>query len=242
MMIDYFMLLLSFWVSLSLRFNEIYIPSTSSFYLIIFAPIISIPILFSFGLYQSLIRYSNYRSVLAVFFAITVYTLLWFILVLSIGIVEKPYDFLFINWLVSIFLIWAPRYYARYYLLQKAYKNKRVIIYGAGSAGTQIYSALNYDSSVNVIAFVDDNKELKNKYIENIKIYSLDHIGSLIKNKKIDEIYIALPSATESKITSIIEYLKAFPVKIRRLPAIGDLASGKIAISDLKKINIQEQK
>ena len=95
--------------------------------------------------------------------------------ILSIGIVERPYDFLFINWLVSIFFVGAPRYYARYYLLQKGYKNKRVIVYGAGSAGTQIYSALNYDSSVTVVAFVDDNKELQNKYIENIKIFSFTY-------------------------------------------------------------------
>ena len=105
MFIDYLMLLFSFWISLSLRSNEIYLPTTSGYYLIFFAPIISIPILYSFGLYQSLIRYSNYRSVLAVIFAITVYTLLWFALVLGIGIVEKPYDFLFINWLVSIFFM-----------------------------------------------------------------------------------------------------------------------------------------
>ncbi len=240
MFIDYLMLLFSFWISLSLRSNEIYLPTTSGYYLIFFAPIISIPILYSFGLYQSLIRYSNYRSVLAVIFAITVYTLLWFALVLGIGIVEKPYDFLFINWLVSIFFIGAPRYYARYYLLQKAYKNKRVLIYGAGSAGTQIYSALNYDSSVNVVGFIDDEKELQNKYIENIRIFNPNDIEALIKKKKVDELYIAIPSASKTQIASIIENFKDFPIKIRKLPAIGDLASGKIDISDLKKINIQD--
>ena len=62
----------------------------------------------------------------------------------------------------------------------------------------------------------------------------------MIKKKKVDELYIAIPSASKTQIASIIENFKDFPIKIRKLPAIGDLASGKIDISDLKKINIQD--
>ena len=94
MSVDYIILVIAFWVSLSLRDNNFFIPSETSFYLIILAPLIAIPIFYGFGLYQSLVRYSNYKSIITIIFAISIYTFFWFALVFSVEIVKKPYDFL----------------------------------------------------------------------------------------------------------------------------------------------------
>jgi len=94
---DYTLLVFSFWASLSIRSNTFYQPTMESNFLILFAPFIAIPIFYFFGLYKSLIRYSNYQSLLTIMIAGSVYTLLWFLGVISAGIVEKPYDFLIID-------------------------------------------------------------------------------------------------------------------------------------------------
>ena len=101
MIFDYGLLVFSFWASLSIRSNAIYIPSIESNFLILLAPFIAIPIFFFFGLYRSLIRYSNYQSLVIIMLAVSVYTLFWFLIVLSVGIVEKPIDFLIINSIIS---------------------------------------------------------------------------------------------------------------------------------------------
>ena len=80
MMTDYFTLVFSFWSSLSIRINDIYIASGDSLLLIIIAPFIALPIFYSFGLYQSFIRYANYRALITLIFAVSIYTLLWFII------------------------------------------------------------------------------------------------------------------------------------------------------------------
>ena len=98
---DYTLLVFSFWASLSIRSNTFYLPIMESNFLILLAPFIAIPIFYFFGLYKSLIRYSNYQSLLTIMIAGSVYTLLWFLIVLSVGIVEKPYDFLIINWMLT---------------------------------------------------------------------------------------------------------------------------------------------
>ena len=240
MSVDYIILVIAFWVSLSLRDNNFFIPSETSFYLIILAPLIAIPIFYGFGLYQSLVRYSNYKSIITIIFAISIYTFFWFALVFSVEIVKKPYDFLIINWLVSISFVGGSRYIARYMLLPKSHETKKVIIYGAGSAGTQIYSALEYEPGITVVGFIDRDEELENKFIEGIKIFSPKSLEKIISEKNISEIYLAIPSSSKSEIAQVIESLKNFGVVIRKLPSIRDLASGKINISDLKKIKIQD--
>ena len=237
---DYILLVFAFWASLSLRINDFFIPTTASLYLILIAPLITIPIFHTFGLYKSLIRYSNYRSAMTIAIAISIYSLLWFLAVFYIEIIEKPYNFLFINWLVTIFFVGGSRYIARFLLLYRTIETKNVLIYGAGSAGTQIYYALNHEPEITVVGFIDDNNELWNKFIDGVKIYNSDSLSSIVSNKKIDEIFIAIPSASKFEIAKIIESLKQYELKLRKLPAIGDLASGKIDISDLKKIKIED--
>ena len=120
MLADYLLLVLSFWASLSIRANGIYIPTLESNALILLGPFIAIPIFYSFGLYRSLIRYSNYQSLMTIMLAVSCYTLVWFLLVMSVNFLVRPYDFLIINWLVTIFLTGGIRYIGRWFLSAKA--------------------------------------------------------------------------------------------------------------------------
>ena len=72
--IDYLLLTLSFWISLSIRINDFFIPTSQTLYLIILAPLLGLPVLYSFGLYRSVIRYSSYRSTITIIFAISILT------------------------------------------------------------------------------------------------------------------------------------------------------------------------
>ena len=134
MIFDYGLLVFSFWASLSIRSNAIYIPSIESNFLILLAPFIAIPIFFFFGLYRSLIRYSNYQSLVIIMLAVSVYTLFWFLIVLSVGIVEKPIDFLIINWLITTFFAGGVRYSARWFFSAKSQVHSNAVIYGAGAS------------------------------------------------------------------------------------------------------------
>ena len=191
---DYLLLVLSFWSSLSIRYNSLYIPNLESNILILAGPFIAIPIFYTFGLYRSLIRYSNYQSILTIMLAVTCYTLIWFAIVLSVNLIVKPYDFLIINWLVTVFLIGGIRYAARWFLSAKAKKHSNIIIYGAGESGAQLLSAMKYNPEMKVISFIDDDVSIQGKYIEGIKVQDRSLIKQLINKYKVDEILIAIPS------------------------------------------------
>ena len=199
MFVDYLVLVFSFWASLSVRLNSFYNPSLEANYLIIFGPVIAVPIFYLFGLYQSLIRYSNYRSLLTITLASSIYTIVWFVIVLVSGVVDKPYDFLIINWLMTIFLTGVTRYIAKWSLSEKSKSVKNILIYGAGNGGIQLESALKYSPDIFVVGFIDDDIKMHGRYIENKKVFSPDRIPKLIKSKDISDILIAIPSLSRSR-------------------------------------------
>lgn len=237
---DILTLIFAFWFSLTLRNNEIYIPDQQTIYLMVFGPLIAVPIFYFLGLYRSLIRYSNYSSMIWIILAVSLYTIIWFIIVLIVGIVDKPYDFLFINWMMSIFFIGGIRYLARWLLLYRVIDQTRVIIYGAGSSGIQLKAAFSYSNEIKVSCFIDDSSSLQGSYVDGVKVYNPDKIADLVSEMKISEVILAIPGLGRNETTKILNTLKKYPVIIREIPSVEDIAKGKISISDLKKINIED--
>ena len=170
----------------------------------------------------------------------SVYTLLWFLIVISVGIVEKPYDFLIINWMTTLFCVGGMRYVARWILTQRSREYSRVVIYGAGSAGIQLESAMKYNSEIKVIAFIDDDQSMHGQYIEGIKIYDPSSLSWLAEKRGASEVLIAVPSISRSKKYKLLQFLKQFPMVIRLLPGLTDLAQGRVSVEDLKRIKIED--
>jgi len=237
---DYMLLVFSFWASLSIRSNAFYLPTFEGNLLILTGPFIAIPIFYFFGLYKSLIRYSNYQSLLTIMAASSLYTLFWFLIVISVGIIEKPYDFLIINWMMTLFFVGGLRYIARWILTQRTREYSRVVIYGAGSAGIQLESAMKHNSEIKVVAFIDDDTTIQGRYIEGKKIHSPSSLSALSEKHKVSEVLLAIPSISRTNKYKLLQFLKQFPVVIRLVPSITDLAQGKVSVSDLKRIKIED--
>ena len=240
MVADYLILTFSFWASLSIRSNSLFLPTDETMTLVLTAPLISVPIFFMFGLYFSMTRYTGYQSLRAIIYGVSIYTALWFFLILLIGIINKPYDFLIINWLITISLIGGTRILIRWLLSANDIISKRVLIYGAGAAGIQLKSAIEFNPAYRVIGFVDDDPKIQGLNIENAKVYKPSKLGALVNKKSIDQVLIAMPSVRRSEKYTLLESLKKYPVEIRSLPDINDIVEGRISVNDLKKIKITE--
>ncbi|SVE10757.1 uncharacterized protein METZ01_LOCUS463611, partial [marine metagenome] len=76
----------------------------------------------------------------------------------------------------------------------------KVIIYGAGSAGIQLASALRYSVEMTPIAFVDNDKSLNNTSVGGLKVLSPKSFEKILRKRKVDEVLIAMPSASRSTI------------------------------------------
>ena len=90
------------------------------------------------------------------------------------------------------------------------------------------------------VAFMDSNKSLHNTYIAGIKVLNPKQLGKLVTRGKIDEVLIAIPSASKSTLRNLLEEIENYSIKVRILPGLSELAQGKVLVSELKEVNLQD--
>ena len=73
-----------------------------------------------------------------------------------------------------------------------------------------------------------------------MKVYSPDLIGDVIDRLKVDEVLIAMPSIPRLRRFNIFTLLELYPVQVRMLPSMSDLAGGKISVDDLYEVSIDD--
>ena len=118
-------------------------------WIILLSPVVAIPIFISFGLYRSIIRYIGFKSIWTVVQAVTLYAVIWGLITYMIKLPGIPRSAILINWMLALIFIGGWRILARWYLVAdiEKKKKKKVIIYGAGSAGRQLSSTISMKES-----------------------------------------------------------------------------------------------
>ena len=149
------------------------------------------------------------------------------------------YGSLIIGILLSVISVIGIRLLANY-LLSDIESSIKVAIYGAGSAGIQLANALRVSSEMQPIAFIDSDKSLQNTFIGGLKVLHPEKLRKLAFRKKIDEVLIAIPSASKSILRSLLKQIEEYSIKVRVLPGLAELASGKISVSELKEIEVKD--
>jgi FlaA1/EpsC-like NDP-sugar epimerase len=115
-----------------------------------------------------------------------------------------------------------------------------VLIYGAGEAGVQIASYCKESNSYNIVGFIDDNFDLQDKNVANIKVFPPEKIASLIKDFAVAEIFIAIPSVRRERYREILQRLSLHRVHLRTLPKQEEINEGRVNLEDVKEINIED--
>jgi FlaA1/EpsC-like NDP-sugar epimerase len=123
----------------------------------------------------------------------------------------------------------------------KKSKNKtNVLIYGAGSAGRQLLTSLESNLEMKVVGFLDDDPQFHRQKILGQTVYDPLNIDKLINKKNIEIVLLALPSITRQKRNQIINNLNKYKVIVKTLPSIQDIVEGKVSISDIKDLSIDD--
>lgn len=243
-MVDLVCLPLTFCMAIWLRLDGFNIISLQPYiWLIIAAPIVSIPIFIRLGLYRAVIRFIDHRIIYAVALGVTLSVVILVVLAAftthMVGISRSVFG---IYWVSAIMYVAASRFLARGYFLYVSglAGGIRVAIYGAGSAGSQLASALNNTSEYRPVALIDDKKELHGATIAGIKVFSSDALAKLVADKGIKEILLAMPSLTKAQQRRILERLEPLKIKIKVTPSVESLVSGELRVQDIRSIEIED--
>ena len=247
MFVDVLLIVTILALSFSMRLGEWFWPQGDLVYLLFFAPLVAIPIFIKFGLYRAIVRYIGFKALWVIVQAVSLYALVWGVIVLLSGAQGVPRSVILINWILGMLLIGGSRIIGRWWFSdKKSYsvnafdKRKNVLVYGAGSAGIQLATALTYSQELNPIAFIDDEPTLTNHQIMGLKVYSSNNLGELVASMKIEEVLLAIPSVSRNRRNEIINNLEPYPVLVRTVPGVSELAQGKLKINDLNVVSIND--
>ena len=248
--VDVASILLSVWLAYSLRLETFHVPVNDEYLLYIIPIFIAIPIFIKLGLYRAIFRYVGQHAIWTVVKAVALYGLIFFFLLLGWDFLGLPRSGGFLprslgisQPLVLFLLIALSRSLVRLWLasntnVHKKKHERRTLIYGAGASGMQIGSSLKYGGQYYLVGYVDDDRQLRHKNINGLKVYGVDEIDSLIKEYGVTDILLALPSIQQSRRNEILNDLRRFHVHVRSLPSLTDLAEGKVKVSDIRELDV----
>ena len=120
---------------------------------------------------------------------------------------------------------------------------KRIMIVGAGTSGSVILKEMTTSSLVNgcVVCFVDDDRNKAGKFLNGVPVAgNRNDIPRLAEEYKIDEIYIAIPSASAKERKAIIEICRETGCQVKILPGIYQLINGEVSIAKLRNVEIED--
>jgi FlaA1/EpsC-like NDP-sugar epimerase len=198
-----------------------------------------------FKLYKRIWRYISTGDILLIIGIVSV-SLFISILCLNIRIgFFLPRTLIALTWFFGLTLIGGSRLLWRLYCEKRVRFKKgeeRILIVGAGDAGEVISREIIRRPDLGeLIGFVDDDKEKVGKRIHNKKVIdSIEKIDSVIRNEKIDIVIIAIPSASGKEIRRIVDNIKNKEVKIKTLPGLYELVDGKVSVSRIRNIRIED--
>ncbi len=243
--IDIGLCILCTWFAFYLRLEEFIRINDITILAVLISITLAVPIFWLVGLYRTMFRFESSSIVFTVAVAVLTYGLLYFAVVGIYGIQGIPRSIGIIQPLLLFFGIISSRSIVRYLFIKvfysKKYQNKKkVLIYGAGSAGRRLLSSLENNNEMKVVGFLDDDRYLHNQTMLGQNVYSPLKIKDLVRFKNIDLVLLALPSISRNKRNQIIDDLNTHPIIVKTLPSIQDIVDGKISVSDIKDLSIED--
>lgn len=245
---DFLLLSIALWAAYSLRLNTYYVPpDKTTLLLFILAPVIGVITFYSRGLYQLVTRYFQQEAAGRIYITIFLAVLVWSLSLYLIGLPGVPRSVVIIYGFFSAGLIRLSRQLAGWMLqsipnitMARLDSRARVLIYGAGEPGHELLRALTDSKEYKAVGFIDDNPTLWGQSIHKLKIYKPGKITKLIPRDGVKEIFLAIESDSRQRRRAIIRSLENYPVTVKILPAIKDIASGKVEVTDLRPIDVED--
>jgi FlaA1/EpsC-like NDP-sugar epimerase len=243
MALDIALSLLATWLAFTLRLDALHWPQGAQWWVYALAPVLALPVFIRFGLYRAIFRYTGQAALMATSKAVGVYGVLLFVVLLSIGWSGVPRSLGVLQPLLFLMLVGGSRAAARFWLaaqIQQLQASGRLLIYGAGTAGAQTAAAMGISGQFKLLGFIDDDAQKVGRSVNGVQVHAQADVAAMVEKLAVTDILLALPSATRGRRKAIIEALRPLPVHIRTLPAMADLASGRVTVQDFKDLDIED--
>ena len=235
---------LALWLAMSLRLGELYVAPTWPLTVIFWAaPVIGVATFFQLGLYRLVTRFIGGQGAALILVAVGLSALIWSLAVLLSGVTGVPRSVVATYPILGASFVWATREAAGRLLKRAGIEQplsardaKRVLIYGAGTTGVQLLQALRHAPNYVAVGFVDASPAIWGQYVGGLKVVRPERLAGVIQHHDVKEVLLALPKARRRERQAALRQLEALGVQVRTLPAMEDLAAGRVTVSDLHPV------
>ena len=244
--VDTSLCVLTVWIAYYLRLGDLISLSGNALFATGMSIAIALPVFFVSGLYRAIFRYSGWPALLTVARAVGVYGLIYASIFTAIGVDGVPRTVGLINPILLLLFVGASRALARVWLSDEYRSNlsnidrPRALIYGAGHAGRQLAAAMNGSQGMQVVGFLDDDARLHGHVLNGLTIYSPKELSEVVTIHQVSDVLLAMPNISRKHRNDILSQIRSAQVAVRTLPSVTDLAQGKVSVSDLRDLDIDD--
>lgn len=200
---------------------------------------------FIYHLYDRIWSVASVRELLTIFYAVTISIVVASLIQLAIS-GDIYFRIMMVTWLLHMILIGGSRFIFRIAKdtpMRSMGDLKRVLIVGAGQAGTMLAKNIqsNKQPEYAPIAFVDDDVNKQNLTLMGVKVCgSTKDIPQIVEEKKVDEIILAIPSLSKFETQQIYEICSKTKATVKIMPKIENVMTGKVSVNDMQEVKIED--
>ena len=200
----------------------------------------------SFGLYRGTWRFASILDLKRIFLAVLTSALMATFVFMFSNMFHVPRSVLIINPILLILMMGGSRliYRAfREYQLYGVYltKGKPVIIFGAGAAAISLIKDLSQSDQWRVVGILDDDVTMHGREIHGVKVLgSISKLAQTVSQNKVGHVIIAISTATHQELRKVIDVTNELGLKALTAPGIDDLMSGRINVSQIRPVDVED--
>ena len=215
------------------------------------------PIFWKLRLYNSVWRFASFTELICVLKGTAISGLIHIagstliINLLSENLNRMPFSYYIMGIGIQFVLVLGIRFSYRFILLERSRagrqkesgKVKRVMLVGAGNAGQMIlHDAMRMrEETIEICCIIDDNTNKHGRYVEGVPIVGdRTAIADMVHKFRIDQIYVAIPSASAEDKRDILNICKETGCELKNLPGMYQLVTGKVSIGDMKDVAVED--
>jgi FlaA1/EpsC-like NDP-sugar epimerase len=233
---------IALYTALILKFDRFDAVTADDMPLFVIAALSAVAINPSFGLYRSVVRFMGSQvminSVAAVGLSAAVIALA------DRGVLglRTPWSVFVVYFGAALLYVAGSRFLVRFLFarMRSRRAESRVAIYGAGDAGAKLSSLLLADQVYEPVAFIDDKRAIQGSYINGIRVAPSSALPELVRERRIDRILLAMPSASHRRRRQILATLEPLGLHVQSLPDLSEIIAGRARIDDLREVDVND--